>query len=133
MKVFVSGKVGRESDTRRTISRLRDMGHDVTFDWTQIPHLKPYEENRSEASKAAILEIGGVQTADYLLILLDDRGVGMYVELGVALSLGKPVIAVSTGPLRSMFLLHPLVTIVSTIDQAISVFDEASKGHVSHV
>ena len=133
MKVFVSGKVGHEADTRYAINRLLGLGHDITFDWTQIPHLKPYEENRLEASRAATLEIEGVRLADQLLLLLDDRGVGMYVELGVALSLRKPVIAVSTGPLRSMFLFHPLVTIVSTIDQAIAALDEVSKEHITHV
>ena len=117
MKIFVSGKIGQDSDVRAVMAALRNQGHEITFDWTAIEHLRPYEENSRASSKAATLEVDGVRRADLLVLLTDDRGVGMFVELGAALALDKPVYVVSRPPARTMFFFHPLVTVVSSIDE----------------
>jgi nucleoside 2-deoxyribosyltransferase len=109
VKIFVSGKLGSESRVNEAMELVRERGHEVTFDWTTIRHLRPYEENTEESSVAALLEVSGVRDADILLSLVDDRGIGLFVELGVALALDKPILAVYSGPMRSMFLAHPLV------------------------
>lgn len=99
---------------------LEHLGYFVTFDWTQIPHLRPYEANADQSMEAAVLEIQGVAAADVLVLLSHERGVGMFVELGAALALGKAVIAVSRPPARTMFLFHPNVTVVPDTRQAIA-------------
>lgn len=101
------------------MTSLREAGFEVTFDWTVIPHLKPYEAREAESASAAVLELKGVEEADVLVVLEDSRGAGMYVEIGAALALRKPVIAVISGPVRSMFLLHPLVTRLSSEQEVI--------------
>ena len=120
MNIFVSGKVGEEQSIRTVMDFLRSHGHHVTFDWTAIPHLKPYEENPVLSAKAAELEIKGVQSADVVIVLAHERGVGLFVELGAALALGKPVIVKSQHPAPTMFLFHPLVRMVSS-DQELMV------------
>ena len=117
MKIFVSGKVGDESEAREVMAHLARAGHEVTLDWTTIEHLKPYDENTDASAKAAALEVQGVKEADVLVVIAHDRGVGMYVELGVALGSAKPVYVVSKRPSRSMFFHHPLVTVVRSVDE----------------
>lgn len=102
------------------MKELEHLGYSITFDWTTIPHLRPYEANADESAEAAVLEIGGVTAADVLVLLSHERGVGMFVELGAALALGKPVIAVSDIPVRTMFLFHPNVTTVADTHEAIA-------------
>jgi nucleoside 2-deoxyribosyltransferase len=116
VKVFVSGKVGDEADARRVMDILRALGHDLTFDWTAIPHLQPYDDNADAAARAAVLEVRGVQEADALVLVAHERGVGMYVELGIALGLGKKVYVITAQPSRTMFFHHPLVTVLADPD-----------------
>lgn len=127
MKVFVSGKIGDENTPSRFMRRLEDLGYSVTFDWTRVPHLRPYETNSEQSRTAALLEIQGVAAADVLVLLSHERGVGMFVELGAALALDKQVIAVSPTPVRTMFLLHPNVNIVSSMEDAIAALNELRK------
>lgn len=126
MKVFVSGKIGDDNDVRRVMAALRSRGHEITFDWTAIEHLRPYEQNQVASAAAAELELNGVATADALILLSHDRGVGMYVELGAALALGKSVFVVASPPARTMFFFHPLVTLVESIDGVYPLLEAAA-------
>jgi hypothetical protein len=123
MKLFVSGKIGAEADPAALMRLLQSYGHEVTFDWTTIPHLRPYEENAEASARAAALELAGVQDADVLVLVSHDRGVGMFVELGAALALGKPVVAVARPPARTMFFFHPLVSCVPGVDEVPAALD----------
>ena len=122
MKFFVSGKVGVEGDVRAAMKVLRDAGHEITFDWTTIDHLRPYDENAAASREAAIKESRGVEDADVLIVLSHDRGVGMYVELGIAIGSGVPVRVVTNVESRTMFFHHPLVKKVDSIEQVLDEF-----------
>ena len=122
MKFFVSGKVGVEGDVRAAMKVLRDAGHEITFDWTTIDHLRPYDENATASREAAVKETRGVEEADLLIVLAHDRGVGMYVELGIAIGSGVPVRVVTDVESRTMFFHHPLVKKVDSLEQILKEF-----------
>jgi len=122
MKFFVSGKVGVEGDAREAVKALQEAGHEITFDWTTIEHLRPYDENATASREAAVKESRGVQDADVLIVLAHDRGVGMYVELGIAIGSGVPVRVVTNGESRTMFFHHPLVSKVQRLEQILDEF-----------
>lgn len=123
MKFFVSGKVSEEDDAKGAMQALREAGHEITFDWTTIEHLRPYDINSSASREAAIKESRGVLEADVLVIFAHERGVGMYVELGIAIGNGIPVRVVSnTKDSHTMFFHHPLVKRVASIEEIIKEF-----------
>jgi hypothetical protein len=122
MKFFVSGKVGVESDVRSVMKAIREAGHEITFDWTTIDHLRPYDENATACRDAALKESLGVKDADVLIVISHDRGVGMYVELGIAIGCGVPVRVVTNVESRTMFFHHPLVKKVDSIEQILKEF-----------
>ena len=122
MKFFVSGKVGVEGDVRAAMKALRDAGHEITFDWTTIEHLRPYDENAAVSREAAVKESQGVKDADVLIVLSHERGVGMYVELGIAIGSGVPVRVVTNVESRTMFFHHPLVKKVDSLEQILKEF-----------
>ena len=122
MKFFVSGKVGVEADVRAAMKVIRDAGHEITFDWTTIDHLRPYDENAVASREAAVKESRGVEDADVLIVLSHDRGVGMYVELGIAIGSGVPVRVVTNVESRTMFFHHPLVKKVDSLEQILKEF-----------
>lgn len=122
MKFFVSGKVGVQNDAKSAMKTLQDAGHQITFDWTTIEHLRPYDKNSSASREAAIQESRGVKDADVLVIIAHNKGVGMYVELGIAIGVGIPIRIVTDVESRSMFFHHPLVKRVNSIDEVIKEF-----------
>jgi hypothetical protein len=122
MKFFVSGKVGDDQVTKTVMETLKKAGHEITFDWTTINHLRPYDENSVASREAAVSESCGVKNADVLVIVPHDIGVGMYVELGIAIGVGIPIRVVSSGESRTMFFHHPLVKKVNNIEEVIAEF-----------
>ncbi len=122
MKFFVSGKIGYVGGAREAMGALIDAGHEITFDWTRLPHLKPYDDNAAECHLSAIVDCRGVKDADVFVLLPHDRGIGMYVELGMAIAFGIPIRIVTKAESRSMFFLHPLVKKVDSIEDVISEF-----------
>ena len=122
MKFFVSGKVGDDNITKMVMEALKNAGHEITFDWTTIKHLRPYDKNAAASRDAAVSESRGVKNADVLIIIAHDKGIGMYVELGIAIGVGLPIRVVTKVESRTMFFHHPLVKKVNTIDEVIEEF-----------
>ncbi len=58
-----------------------------------------------------------------LIIQAHDRGVGMYVELGIAIGSGIPVRVVTDVESRTMFFHHPLVKKVDSLEQILKEFN----------
>lgn len=123
MKFFVSGKVGVEEDVRERMEVLKAAGHEITFDWTTIGHLKPYDKNAEASREAAIRESSGVKDADVLIVLLHERGIGMFVELGIAIGVGIPIRVVTDMESRTMFFHHPLVKKVNSFEEILKEFN----------
>ena len=122
MKFFVSGKVGDDDITKTVMNALKNAGHEITFDWTTIEHLRPYDKNVAACRDAAVSESRGVKNADVLVIIAHDKGVGMYVELGIAIGAGIPVRVITNVESRTMFFHHPLVKKAPTIQDVIEEF-----------
>lgn len=108
------------------IRTLLDAGHTITFDWTVCPKVPSYEEDPELCRSISIDEVNAVKEADILILLDFHKGVGMYIEAGVALASDIPVYVVSPHSPRSMFFLHPLVTLVQSVEE---VLDAVGKGH----
>lgn len=124
MKFYVAGKLGEEGTVEFLLDVLRGSGHEITFDWTQTPHLRPFEKNVKAITTCAVAECRGVKEADIMIMFCHDKGVGMFVELGVALGNGIPVRVIMDHdkPARTGFLYHPLIKRVSSVDEVIDEF-----------
>jgi hypothetical protein len=123
MKLFVTGKAGEESVARSAMQSLKRAGHEITFDWTSIPHLKPYTENVAASRKTAVLETQGVMDAEAVVLLAHEKGIGMYVELGMAIAWRKPVFVIGDMT-PTMFLFHPLVKRVKDVTEVMDHLDK---------
>lgn len=122
MNFYVSGKLGDTGITKAVMEALKEAGHKITLDWTTIPQLKPYDINAEASPAAAIDEANAVKEADVLVMIPHDKGIGMYVELGIALGFGIPVRVIVLGPSRTIFFHHPLVKRISYIEDLVEEF-----------
>jgi len=122
MEFYVSGKVGAEDDVKTCIQHLLKAGHEITLDWTKIDACKPYDEDIVGNTKIANEMILGIEDADVFVLIPHSGGVGMYVELGIALGLGMPVCIITKDEFRSIFYCQPSVKILDSVDELIEEF-----------
>jgi nucleoside 2-deoxyribosyltransferase len=123
MKIYIAGKLGEEGAIQELMDSFRKAGHEITFDWTKTPHLKPFEENFEASRKCAMDEVRGVKDAEAMVLLYNSKGTGMFVELGVALGNDIPIYAVvENPPVKTSFLYHPMIRILPNIDALKAIF-----------
>src|SRR6266851_9941961 len=122
MRVYVASKFENAEAVRKAIAELTAAGHEVTRDWTAQEHWDWDTPGATErlAWKYSYLDVEVVRQAD-VFIMLTYNGLSMqgaYVELGVALGLGKLVYIVGERP-RSIFSYYPGVRVVESLEQVI--------------
>lgn len=103
MKVYVAGKWEDKARVSAVQNLLRAQGHTITYDWVQ---------NEDPVSAVqAMNDLHGVMKADALVfVAYEDLGFrGAYVEMGMALALGKPVYLRGHGADRCIFTKLPQV------------------------
>lgn len=83
---------------------LQKMGYQITYDWTS--HGSVRHTSASRLQEVAILEIQGILSADFVLVLLPG-GKGTHVELGLSLASGKKIFIHCEDP--NMFEVGPQV------------------------
>jgi hypothetical protein len=87
-------------DEVRVVQRtLRDAGHLITFDWTDMSNGGRIEEDwgpyADEATGHALKERAAVLRADVLVLVAPaekGRGLGCFLETGIAIGAGIPVL-----------------------------------------
>jgi hypothetical protein len=102
MKVYVASKFENKERVREIMYLLQQVGHTITYDWTRC------EVNNREQ---AILDLRGVADCDVFVGIFEEDVTykGALVELGAALSVGKPVYILGDAPtIRTcIFFKHP--------------------------
>lgn len=132
MKVYVASRFSDEgiAAVRRMYELLRKADHEITLDWTvESADGKVGGESRGYLMECAARDLAAVRKSDALIFLnVDDKTMrGAYIEAGVALGLGKPVIVVDAKPGTldmpgsCIFFMLPQVFKVATQEEAVSV------------
>lgn len=124
MKIYVAARFDRKQEVRGLYERFESLGYEIAADWTQDKSIKPYENNLEAAREYPIIDVDAARNCDVFILITDEAGTGMYLELGVAISSnlehGKPRIYVIGEHIsRSMFYFHPSVNRRETIDDKV--------------
>ena len=102
---------------RRAMDLLRLYGHEITFDWTES-----FSQPEQHPAVYAAQDLAGVAAAEALIYLhTEEVSAGAWCEIGFALALRKPVLAVVSGPLNlqrnRIFLFAQGVTVFPSFEQ----------------
>lgn len=89
-KFYVATTLSNADQAKIAINRLQDFGHELTYNWANHGFIEDLEERL----KVAELELEGVKEADLLFVIWPGGG-GTHIEMGVAMSLEKPIIFVA--------------------------------------
>lgn len=122
MKFYVTGRSNNYEKVKEVFKKLKENGHEIVFEWTELPIVKPYNEHADEAASFAKQSVDGMVEADVYIIFAHEDGNGVYTELGSALASnvikGKPrVLAIGLEVQWSaMFNYHPSIEWFETIE-----------------
>lgn len=86
MKFYVTGRSSNYPLVQSTFAEIKARGHEVVFEWTDLPMIKPYAENQTRAADYSEQGIQGVVDADVYILFADREGNGVFTELGAALA-----------------------------------------------
>ena len=124
MKIYLAARFDKKQEVQNLYERFQKLGHEIAADWTLHKPIKPYEDNPETAREYSIEDVDAARNCDVFILMTDEAGTGMYVELGAAISSnlehGKPKIyAIGEHTSRSMFYFHPSVNRRRTIDEVL--------------
>lgn len=125
LRFYVASGLDNAAAAKRLASALEQRGHKATYDWTThgsvFSTARTQIENVFRMAHTAVAELGGVEDADVVVVLLP-CGRGTHVEMGAALAQRKPVILggapdqfVGLRPVS--FYYHPLVERLELADE----------------
>lgn len=129
MKIYLAARFDKKQEVRNLYERFQKLGHEIIADWTLHKPIKPYENNPEIAREYSIEDVDAARNCDVLILMTDEAGTGMYVELGAAISSnlehGKPKIyVIGEYTSRSMFYFHPSVNRRKNIDEVLEEIEK---------
>ena len=86
MKFYVTGRSNNYERVKEVFKKLKENGHEIVFEWTELPMVKPYNEHAKEAALFAKQSVDGMVKADAYIIFAHEDGNGVYTEVGSALA-----------------------------------------------
>lgn len=136
LKAYVAGRISRQEEIQNILARLREVGIEITRDWTWTTTISNEQEAGAFRKKAyatldpkyheeAEGDLKAVLDADIFIILTDEHGSSMYVEMGAAFAgnkiRNKPQVMYAIGPYfdRMVFFQHHAITRVNSVDEII--------------
>jgi len=105
MKIYVAAEYRNREIVRNIHKELRQLGHEITCDWTDS---SPYEPISVRAQN----DVKGVRDAELLIIFMPvpHDYTGTWVEMGIALGGDIPVYIIGRVSESFVFVNHPLVS-----------------------
>lgn len=117
MKFYIASRTARAEDVLEIKAILLKLGHEV-YDWTMFAAIKrPYSE--SEVSPIAAEELQAIKDSDIFILLGDEGGTGMYVELGYALATESKIYCVGEHNDVTVFQYLPQVKRVESFEEVL--------------
>lgn len=131
--VYVAGRFQSYAKVRSCIDAVHGLGCRVTYDWTRTPEFDAdgHPLNSDGAQPKTLLQqyaandIQGVREAEVFIMLADDSLAGAYIEMGIALERGIPIIVVA--PERwTIFLECPTVAVAPSLAAALQLLESVA-------
>ena len=133
MNCFVSTKFEQRDQAKAFMLKLEAAGHSVTHDWTtETADNLTRDEFVPTMQRFANDDIEGVRRAEVLILINQPNCRGAYVEDGIAIALGKPVIVIHAERGEHVFFYAPNHYLVKTEEDALAIVKglSVSRGRV---
>ena len=119
MDIYVVGKWQDRFKVRSIQADLRELGHQITVDWTTSDFGPDGVLGTPQRMQEIALEdLQGVKDADAVVALIQDNNhvyKGVWVEIGIALADNKPVYVIGNAGDTCIFMNHPAVRKITSL------------------
>ncbi len=122
MKFYIAGKFEEVNQIHALFDRVRQLGHEISYDWTTHIKSKPYTEHVDRIRGYAENELRAILDSDVFVYLTHERGTTLHMEYGAALAKKRlggetKIYVVGEHNTRSPWYFNPLVTRVASVDE----------------
>lgn len=130
MKFYIAGKFEEVAIVHQIFDRVRQAGHEISYDWTTHIKAKPYTENVELIRGYAENELNAILASDVFIYLTHEHGTTLHMEYGTALTKKKlggeiEIYVVGENNARSPWYFIPLVNRVDTVEDALAALNIA--------
>ncbi len=94
MKVYVAAPWVDRAIATAIAEAIRASGHQITHEWWRFENVPEGNRNDEFHRICAIVDSYGVRDADVVVLLNSSKSEGKAVEQGIAIALGKKIIAI---------------------------------------
>ncbi len=107
--------------------KLTAVGEEVVSDWVYVENLLPYTSNVERAEKLSQEVVSSILVCDIFVLISDEGGTDMFVELGTALAKvtckasSIRIYIIGEQGKRSLMQLHPAVIHIATIEDCLEL------------
>jgi hypothetical protein len=124
MQWYIASRTKHVEKIKQITDVLTKQGEHVTSDWVNYGKLAPFEEHMDEVAKLTSDVVASILASDIFVLISDQEGTDMFVELGIALARKseKPenrIYIVGPYAKRSLMQLHQGIIHVGTIDEVL--------------
>lgn len=127
MKWYFASRTKHIEKLKIVTSFLKEKGEQVYSDWIYSGVLSPYDEHVDEVLKLNQDVLEAINTIDIFVLISDQEGTDMFIELGIALGRHKNTEAAPkmyvVGPYakRSLMLRNPLIIHVADLQEVFTI------------
>lgn len=127
-KCYIASKFENVQPVRLLRDKLRAIGVEITYDWTE--HFdKPNSQETANQIEAAKLDLAGVLDCNFFVLICHHSMKGAFFEFGAAYATNRKCLIVGRAPFaENVFFCLPGVTHMETLDQ---VFEYIRSAHQS--
>lgn len=121
MRVYVATSFKNIPEARAVMHALLMAGHEITHDWTDkcIDPSWPLEQQHAYMQECGAADWQGVESADALVFINHPECRDAMAEMGAALAMGKPVLALYPARRPSVFF-HRAAVLCSSLPQLLN-------------
>jgi hypothetical protein len=121
MKWYLASRIKQKDLVQNITKALVMSGEIVAYEWANLGSLKPYVENEKQSALIAKEIAKSFKGIDIFVLISDEAGTDMFVELGLAISESlrnekMRIYIVGKYNDRSLMHFHPAITRVATIE-----------------
>jgi hypothetical protein len=116
-QIYLAMRFAKLEDYKNKLLELKDLGFEISHDWSSQKSIKPYEDNLELAQQFTLEDVAGVKNADIFILIAekekDARGCNM--EFGIALANHdkyEQIIVLNESRDDAMFYFHPKVKLL---------------------
>lgn len=121
MRFYIASRLKDKNRVEIIHNELIARGHTFTSEWVKEGNLTPYENYPEEAKRLAIQCSKAIDNCDVFILISDENGSGMYIELGMALERAKnseypKIFVIGEYNNSCVFFFHSLIKRVTTFE-----------------